>query len=67
MKPDFEMMSKAELRTYVLENRNDREAFEALADRIYANPNPQWYEPEDVDRIVDLIQSQQTGKSIDRE
>jgi hypothetical protein len=67
MKPDFEMMSKAELRTYVLENRNDREAFEALADRIYANPNPQWYEPEDVDRIVDLIQSQQTEKSIDRE
>jgi hypothetical protein len=40
MKPDFNVMTKAELRAYVLEHREDAEAFEALADRIYANPNP---------------------------
>ena len=56
MKPDFNVMSKAELRAYVLEHREDTEAFEALADRIYANPNPQWYQPEDTEKIVDLIQ-----------
>jgi hypothetical protein len=57
MKPDFNVMSKAELRAYVLEHREDTEAFEALADRIYANPNPQWYQPEDTEKLVDLIQS----------
>jgi hypothetical protein len=57
MKPDFNVMTKSELRTYVLEHREDTEAFEALADRIYANPNPQWYQPEDTEKIVDLIQS----------
>jgi hypothetical protein len=57
MKPDFNVMTQSELRTYVLEHREDTEAFEALADRIYANPNPQWYQPEDTEKIVDLIQS----------
>ncbi|PSB58146.1 DUF6887 family protein [Chamaesiphon polymorphus] len=56
MKPDFNVMTKSELRAYVLEHREDTEAFEALADRIYANPNPQWYQPEDTEQIVDLIQ-----------
>lgn len=50
-------MTKAELRAYVLEHREDTEAFEALADRIYANPNPQWYQPEETETIVDLIQT----------
>jgi hypothetical protein len=56
MKPEFNMMAKYELRAYVLEHREDTQAFEALADRIYANPNPQWYQPEDTEKIVDLIQ-----------
>jgi hypothetical protein len=63
MKPDFNVMTKSELRAYVLEHREDTEAFEALADRIYANPNPQWYQPEDTERIVNLIQSSQQKKS----
>jgi hypothetical protein len=82
MKPNFNLMSKAELRAYVLEHREDspearlrqREAFEALSDRIYANPNPQWYQPEDVDslpetlreRIVELIQSSQDERKLER-
>jgi hypothetical protein len=57
MKPDFNIMTKAELRDYVLNHRDDREAFEALADRIYANPNPQWYQPEETGKIADLIQA----------
>lgn len=57
MKPDFNVMTKAELRAYVLEHREDTAAFEALADRIYANPNAQWYQPEETEKIVELIQA----------
>jgi hypothetical protein len=65
MKPDFNVMTKAELRAYVLEHREDAGAFEALADRIYANPNPQWYQPEDTEKIVELIQVSKQRKSDD--
>lgn len=37
MKPDFDIMSTAELRTYLLSHRNDDEAFYKLADRLEAN------------------------------
>ncbi len=46
MKPDFQSMSMKELRTYVLEHREDDEAFYALVDRRRAaNPNPILYPP----------------------
>jgi hypothetical protein len=65
MKPDFNIMTKSELRAYVLEHREDTEAFEALADRIYANPNPQWYQPEDTEQIFNLIQASKHRKIDD--
>lgn len=37
MKPDFDTMSLAELRTYLLSHRNDDEAFYKLADRLEAS------------------------------
>lgn len=37
MKPDFDTMSIAELRAYVLLHRNDNEAFYKLADRLEAS------------------------------
>ena len=45
MKPDFAAMNRAQLRAYVLEHREDPEAFQALADQILANPNLKWYAP----------------------
>ncbi|WP_442948200.1 DUF6887 family protein [Nostoc sp.] len=36
--PNFDAMSEAELRTYVLEHRDDQEAFYAFADRLTAKP-----------------------------
>jgi hypothetical protein len=65
MKPDFNAMTKAELRSYVLTHREDRDAFEALADRIYANPNPQWYQPEDTERITDVLLASEPRNMID--
>jgi hypothetical protein len=37
MKPDFEMMSKAELRAYFLAHRDDNDAFYTLVDRLKAD------------------------------
>ncbi|MBD2194850.1 MULTISPECIES: DUF6887 family protein [Calothrix] len=37
MKPDFDSMSIAELRAYLLLHRNDDEAFYKLADRLEAS------------------------------
>jgi hypothetical protein len=43
MKPNIETMNTAELRSYVLENREDREAFNALIDRLNANAQTNTY------------------------
>jgi len=37
MKPDFDTMSFAELRTYLRSHRNDNKAFYKLADRLEAS------------------------------
>ncbi|MCU0566529.1 MAG: hypothetical protein MUF49_08015 [Oculatellaceae cyanobacterium Prado106] len=39
MKPDFDTMSTAELRAYLLAHRDDDETFYQLADRLEANGN----------------------------
>jgi hypothetical protein len=38
MKPDFQAMGRAELRGYILEHRDDREAFHAYIDKLAAEP-----------------------------
>ncbi len=43
MKPNIETMNTADLRSYVLENRDDREAFNALMDRLNANTQTTTY------------------------
>jgi hypothetical protein len=55
MKPDFKMMSQSELRAYVITHSEDIEAFEILADRAYADPHPQWHQPEDLVRLTELL------------
>jgi hypothetical protein len=43
MKPDLETMNTNDLRSYVLEHREDREAFNALMDRLNANAQTTTY------------------------
>jgi hypothetical protein len=62
MKPDFHAMSQAELRSYVIAHYDDLEAFEALADRAYSNPNPQWYQPQDISRFTELLEQNRATK-----
>lgn len=63
MKPDFDSMSKAELRAYVLSHRNDDEAFYTLVDRYKADSKDQvWHPcpktPEDWAKVSELIKEQ---------
>lgn len=63
MKPDFQAMSQAELRSYIIAHSDDIEAFETLADRAYANPNPQWYQPQDIGRFTELLEQDRAIKT----
>ncbi|MBW4622138.1 MAG: hypothetical protein KME17_22640 [Cyanosarcina radialis HA8281-LM2] len=61
MKPDFEQMSKAELRAYIVSHPNEKEAFEKFVDRFKANPEDRgWHPypqtPEDLAKVQQLIQ-----------
>ena len=43
MKPNFEAMTRAELRAYVLEHREDLEAFRLLMNRRSPDSEATWY------------------------
>jgi hypothetical protein len=62
MKPNFLAMSKAQLRAYVLEHREDKEAFQALADKILENPHLNWYDTQDLANFPELLAHQQKLK-----
>ncbi|KAM3096219.1 DUF6887 family protein [Phormidesmis sp. 146-12] len=55
-KPNFAEMTKAELRVYVLEHRNDDEAFHAFMDKVYASPR---VKVRSMEHLVELIKAKQ--------
>jgi hypothetical protein len=59
MKPDFQTMSKSELKAYLIQNRNDTEAFHALIDRINAEPDQTFYSIEQLPLLEQFIQAKQ--------
>lgn len=63
MKPDFDKMSRAELRAYVVAHCDDQEAFYKLVDRFNAeSTNRVWHPcpktPEDWAKVPELIKEQ---------
>ena len=46
-RPNFSSMTDAELRTYILKNREDKQAFYAYVDRMSNRPPVAIIEPED--------------------
>jgi hypothetical protein len=47
-KPDFTAMTSRDLLTYVLDHREDKEAFYVYIDKRHAeNPNPREYAPDE--------------------
>lgn len=60
-KPNFDAMSKAELRAYVIEHQDEQEAFYAFVDRLTAKPSsvvyPASMTPEEIHQaVVDHIE-----------
>lgn len=60
-KPNFDAMSKAELRAYVIAHQDDQEAFHALVDRLTAKPPTATYPasmtPEEIQKaILDIVE-----------
>jgi hypothetical protein len=57
MKPDFEMMSRQELRQYILEHREDEQAFYAYMDRLNREPNkPVFPAPKSIEDLSNFAQ-----------
>ena len=56
MKPDFNNMSKDQLRQYVITHQEDKEAFYIYVDRLKSNPSTQVYSnslsPQEIDQVV---------------
>ncbi|MCC5624895.1 hypothetical protein [Nostoc sp. CHAB 5715] len=63
-KPKFAEMSKVELKRYLLENRNDTEAFHALMDKINAEPNPKFYTIDEIGELQKLIEAKRTRENL---
>jgi hypothetical protein len=59
MKPDLETMNTTDLRSYVLDHREDREAFQALIDRLNTNASTKIYPcpntPENIETMKKAI------------
>lgn len=52
MKPNFTAMSRKELRAYILEHRDDDEAFYAYMDKVYASRDETWFPaPKSIDDL----------------
>lgn len=64
-KPDFSAMDFKELRAYVLENREDDEAFYAFADKFHEMPNkvlmPPLKSPEDAENYPEFMEYLRKG------
>jgi hypothetical protein len=53
-KPNFQAMTQAELRAYVLSHRDDNEAFYALAERLKSQPGKK-LSNEDIERLPEIL------------
>jgi hypothetical protein len=69
--PNFESMTRRELRDYMLANRHDEEAFRAYMDRLYALPNQVWHPApksvEDLSHFPQLLEEHQRRLEAERQ
>jgi hypothetical protein len=54
MKSKFEAMSRQELRAYILEHREDEEAFQLYLDQVMAEPSEIYPAPQTIDDLSDF-------------
>ncbi|AFY73543.1 hypothetical protein Syn7502_01475 [Synechococcus sp. PCC 7502] len=63
MKPNLKAMTKPELKSYLLEHRNDIEAFEALMDKVNSEPDQKFYPPEEASNLSKLLERSPTQQT----
>ena len=51
MKSKFEAMSRQELRTHILEHREDKEAFQIYLDQVMAEPSEIYPAPKNIEDL----------------
>lgn len=56
MRSKFEAMSRQELRTYILEHREDEEAFQLYLDRAMAEPGEIYPAPQTIEDLSNFPQ-----------
>jgi|GEM_PF-657552 len=61
---NFETMTLRELKQHVLEHRDDGVAFQALMDRIDAQPQSQVYGEVEVEQFAALLRQHQNAQNI---
>jgi hypothetical protein len=59
MKTNFDNMTIKELKKYILENRNDQEAFHIFMERIDAQPVDKIYTADDLDNFSVIFKKEQ--------
>lgn len=65
MQPDFNVMTSKELRAYLLQHRNDKDAIHARMQQILKNPNAVSYAAEDIDRFPEIYEEHRKRKLSD--
>lgn len=63
MKPNFQTMSREELRTYMKEHRDDREAFHAYMDKLATEPVLAVHSLSDLESLSEIIAKVNTERS----
>lgn len=63
MKPNFETMTRQELKSYVLSHRDDREAFDLLMSRRSPDAEAVWYDAStSTDQGKEILRKKIQGK-----
>lgn len=67
MQPNFDQMTRKELRTYILQHRDDADAIHAMILKITADPNTTWYKPEDAERFPEIYEEYRARRESKRD
>lgn len=63
MKLNLQIITIKELKQYILENREDKEAFQVYMERIDKQPSSQLYDEVDIEQFSELLRKNQMSKS----
>lgn len=67
VKPNYDAMTRKELRAYILAHRDDADAIHAMILKIKADPNTKWYKPEDTDRFPEIYEEHRQRREAEQQ